>query len=312
MNHKIDIKKNPINVNITFSTIIKATIFFIFLFLIKELKDLILVFLTAIVLASSMEPFIKMMEKIKFPRLFSVSIVYVFLIAIIFWISILFIPALVEQINNFIRQIPVYMESLNTWLDGMIDNKTVMYTIVDETRNRIAGIFSNVSDVSIDGEVIKSNTKAFGGVIFGLFGGLLNFILVLVFSFYLAIQDHGIENFLKIITPVKYTKYALNLWKRTQKKISLWMQGQLALALIIGLITYLGLIIFFDFEHSLLLAVIAGLMELIPIIGPFLAAIPALVIALITGGWSLVGGIAIFYFSNTNDWKSNYLSSCCK
>jgi predicted PurR-regulated permease PerM len=62
------------------------------------------------------------------------------------------------------------------------------------------------------------------------------------------------------------------------------MQGQLVLALIIGTITYLGLIIFFDFEQPLLLAVIAGLMELIPIIGPFIAAIPALAIALIIGG----------------------------
>lgn len=287
--------KNPINVNITFTTIIKSTIFFVFLFLLVELQELVLVFLTAIVLASAIEPFVKMMEKIKFPRLLSVSIVYIALMSIIFWISILFIPTLIEQINNFIKQVPAYIDSFNSWLNTMVNKDSILYTILDQSKERVSGFFSNISEVQIKGETIKSNTKAFGGVILGLFGGLLNFILVLVFSFYLAIQDHGIQNFLKIVTPVKYTKYVLNLWKRTQRKISLWMQGQLFLAFIIGFITYLGLIMFFDFEQALLLAVIAGFMELIPIIGPFLAAIPTMVIALITGGWGLVGGVAIFY-----------------
>jgi predicted PurR-regulated permease PerM len=292
---KIEKNKIPINVNINFSTIIKTTIFFIFLFLIVELKDLVLLFLTAIILASAMEPFVKVMEKIKFPRILSVSIVYIIFISLIFWLSVLFVPALIEQINNFIKQLPVYVESLNTWLDTKVESGGVLASIVEELRNRAQDSLANVSELSVKSSAIKTNVNIFGGTILGIFGGLLNFALVLVFSFYLAIQDHGIDNFLKIITPVKYTKYSLNLWKRTQRKISLWMQGQLFLAFIIGLITYLGLIIFFDFEHSLLLAVIAGLMELIPIAGPFLAAIPAMIIALITGGWSLVGGVAIFY-----------------
>ena len=61
------------------------------------------------------------------------------------------------------------------------------------------------------------------------------------------------------------------------------MQGQLLLGVIIGFITYVGLKIFFDFEESLLLAFLAGLAELVPIIGPFIAAIPALVVAVISG-----------------------------
>jgi predicted PurR-regulated permease PerM len=93
----------------------------------------------------------------------------------------------------------------------MVSKDTILYTVVEQSKDRINGFFSNFSEISINGEAIKSNTKAFGGIILSLFGGLLNFVLVLVFSFYLAIQDHGIENFLRIITPVKYTKYSLNL-----------------------------------------------------------------------------------------------------
>jgi predicted PurR-regulated permease PerM len=62
------------------------------------------------------------------------------------------------------------------------------------------------------------------------------------------------------------------------------MQGELALAFVIAVITYIGLIIFFDFEQPLLLAVVAALTELVPIIGPFLAAIPTMILVLVTGG----------------------------
>ena len=58
-------------------------------------------------------------------------------------------------------------------------------------------------------------------IIVKVFGTFFNFILIIVMSFYFAIQKHGIEIFLHIVTPPKYTKYAINLWKRSQKKIGL-------------------------------------------------------------------------------------------
>ena len=89
-----------------------------------------------------------------------------------------------------------------------MESGSVLSTVVDQTKDKIAG-FSGV--IPENGVVVNEDERAFGGFILGLFGGLLNFILVLVFSFYLAVQEHGIENFLKIITPAKYTKYAMNL-----------------------------------------------------------------------------------------------------
>jgi predicted PurR-regulated permease PerM len=149
--------KKPLNVNITFNTIVKTTIFFILLYLIVELKDLVLIFLTAIVLASSVEPFVKRMEKVKFPRILSVSIVYVILTAVIFWISVLFIPALIEQINNFIKHIPQYIESLNAWLDTLVSQKGILYNVIEQKNLRVTDFVSNISEIPINGDVIKSN-----------------------------------------------------------------------------------------------------------------------------------------------------------
>ncbi|MCI5108633.1 MAG: AI-2E family transporter, partial [Candidatus Pacebacteria bacterium] len=70
---------------------------------------------------------------------------------------------------------------------------------------------------------------------------------------------------------------------RAEKKIGLWFQGQLLLVVIIAILTYLGLTLI-GIEHSLLLAVLAGMFELIPLFGPILAGIPAVAIAFLTGG----------------------------
>jgi predicted PurR-regulated permease PerM len=113
-----------------------------------------------------------------------------------------------------------------------------------------------------------------------------SFILIIVISFYLAVQDDGVANFLRIITPVKHERYIIDLWKRSQRKIGLWMQGQLVLGLIIGVLTYLGLSIL-GVQNALLLAVIAAMFELIPVFGPILAAVPAVAFGLIEGGVAL-------------------------
>lgn len=125
------------------------------------------------------------------------------------------------------------------------------------------------------------------------FGGFLSFVLIIVLSFYLAVQDHGIANFLSVITPIKNRPYILDLWKRSEEKIGLWMQGQLLLVVIVAVLVYLGLTLV-GVKHALPLAVLAGLFEIIPVFGPILASIPALALSFIDGGTStalLVGGL---------------------
>ncbi|MGG2362206.1 AI-2E family transporter, partial [Salmonella enterica] len=95
--------------------------------------------------------------------------------------------------------------------------------------------------------------------------------------FYLAVQENGITGLIRIITPLRHEKYVIDLWVRSQKKIGLWVQGQLLLSVIVGVLTFLGLSIF-GVQNALMLAVIAGVLELIPIFGPFIAGIPAVIL----------------------------------
>ena len=99
-------------------------------------------------------------------------------------------------------------------------------------------------------------------------------------SFYLSVQEHGIENFLRIVTPLEHEAYILDLWQRSQRKLGRWFQGQILLGVLVGVMVFLGLTIL-NIKYAISLAILAAIFEIIPVFGPIMAAIPAVVIAFI-------------------------------
>jgi predicted PurR-regulated permease PerM len=100
----------------------------------------------------------------------------------------------------------------------------------------------------------------------------------LVISFYLTAEENGMKNFVKNLVPFKHQSYTLNLVTKIQRKMGSWVLGQVILSIVIFGVTYLGLSIL-KVEYALVLALIAGLLEIIPLIGPIIAAVPAVFFA---------------------------------
>jgi len=122
-------------------------------------------------------------------------------------------------------------------------------------------------------------------------------VLVVVFSFTFVFRKTGVDDFLRVVSPVENQAYVLNLWKRSQDKIGKWMQGQIVLALIIG-VWYFCACLFLAF-HTRFTCSACGNVELIPVFGQFLAAIPGVAVAFC--GWrcarSFVGRATVFCYS---------------
>jgi predicted PurR-regulated permease PerM len=97
------------------------------------------------------------------------------------------------------------------------------------------------------------------------------------------VLETGVDDFLRIIVPKRHQHYVLGLWKRSQHKIGLWMQGQLLLGLLMGIFVFLGLTIL-GVKHAIILALIAGVFEIIPVFGPTLSAVPAVIVSFVNGG----------------------------
>lgn len=228
------------------------------------IRDIFLVVLTAIVIASAIEPAAGWASRRKIPRILAILAVYIFS-ALVFagLFYFLFLP-LLGELSGFLVQFPDYTSSIagNSFLGTSLS----VGNIIDYLNN----IFLSFSQGAL-------SSASF------LFGGALSFILIVVLSFYLSVQEDGIGTFLRIITPWSYERYIVDLWARSRQKIGLWMQGQLLLAIIIAVLVYLGLLLF-RLPHALLLAVAAGIFEIVPLFGPIISAIPAVLIGFSTGG----------------------------
>lgn len=267
------------NISISAGAIVKAVLIGFLFYLIFFLKDLALVVLMSVVVASAVEPITKWFVNQKVPRLLSVILVYLTLAVILAGSIFFLLLPLLSESSAVLKSLPTYFANQNSTIStaGFIDSQP----IVSGLKNSI-----NIQDIvsQINVFIDNLNLGAFNTIV-SVFGGFLSFILMIVLSFYLAVDDDGVGKFLKMVTPLKHEKYALNLWKRAQVKIGLWMQGQLVLALIVGMLVFLGLTLL-GIKNALLLAFLAAVFEIIPLFGPILAAIPAIALSFVSGGMS--------------------------
>lgn len=277
-----------INISFTSGTVIKTVVILIIAVLLYKLRDLALIVLTAVVIASAVEPGVRALARRGLPRILGVISVYAVLFGTFFVIFYFFLPSLLEDFASFATTLPNYIESVTR--SGALDAYTNILGLPAASNISSADIMASVREgLNLSGVF----NNAFSAITH-IFGGVLSFVLIIVFSFYFAVVETGVDDFLAIITPKSHRPYILGLWRRSQHKIGLWMQGQLLLGVIMGTLVFLMLTIF-QVPHALVLAVIAGCFEIIPVFGPVLAAVPAVGIAFAAGGPKL-GIIVVFIY----------------
>ncbi len=272
---------NNMTIHISAASVLKTLLILVGAYVLYVLHDLALIVLAAIVIASATEPATAWFMRWKFPRTAAVVSVYLLVAAALSGIIYFLLPSLLSEVAAFLGQIPQYISALD--FKPLIERfgapeSSMTVQNLSETLSANDLVSAARSLLAIPGSAFR--------IISTVFGGVFSFVLVLVLSFYLSVQEDGIPDFLRLITPHKHQAYVLDLWKRSQRKIGQWMQGQLLLMIIVGLLVFLGLTIL-DVKHALLFAIIAGLLELIPLFGPILAAIPAAAVGFSQGGVTL-------------------------
>lgn len=277
-------------VKIDTRTIFNLVMLLVLIFCIYYLRNLVLVLLTSIVLASFNESVVRKLARYKIPRTLSVIIVYFVSFAFIFGLFYVFAPILLSELSSLVQSLGDYIpqsSALQVFQQSNITGTQNVLTTVSGTTSSIGDVIRSVQTL-LDGA-----SGGFVQAITLIFGGLLNVVLIAVITFYLSIQDHGIESFIRIVTPIKHEEYVVGLWKRAERKIGLWMQGQLLLGVIIGVIIYLGLTLL-GVQYALVISMLAALFELIPF-GIILAGLVGTVFAYSTGGITLAVKVIFLY-----------------
>lgn len=279
-----EIKEQTISISVW--TIVTGLLVVGAVFLAYVLKDLLLIILTSVVIASAVEPASRALSRYKVPRVLSVLGIYIFAFLLFFGTLYLFIPPLFTELSNISSRLPGQFDSFNLFDASLDPLSAITGGLAKSISLKEAITEIQISLVSfLGGETATAGT---------VFSGALSFILIVVFSFYLSVQSNGIEDFLRLVTPSKQEEYLLDLWRRTQHKIGQWMKGQLLLAIFVGVMVYLGLTIL-GVKYALVLALIAAIFELIPVFGPILSAIPAILLGFTDSASTglMVGGFFI-------------------
>jgi len=269
------------HISISTRTLVKILLFGLLVFLLVKLYNIVLIVLVAIVIASFVESAVKKLKPYIKNRSLLVFLIYVSAISLIIGLLSVFMPVFIKEMSTLVSSLSQY-----------IPNNSILNTFQPATISGAKDIVSNLSQNASLSDVIKSTqvlidslSWGFIDIFGGAFGGIINFFLIIIISFYFSITEKGIENFLRIITPRDSEEYVIGLWQRTEHKIGLWAQGQMLLGLIIGVLAYLGLTIL-GVQYSLVLAIITAFCELVPF-GIFLAMVIVSIFGFLDGGVTL-------------------------
>ncbi|HEX5429580.1 MAG TPA: AI-2E family transporter [Patescibacteria group bacterium] len=241
-------------VNISTITVLKVLFIVLLVWFLFAIREILLLFIIAIIISAAMDPIADYFSKWKIPRGISVLLVYVLLLSLIGLIGYLLVPTMVDQFQavqsgNFVSAIQSKIGPYQQTLDRFGVSKSFNDTI-NEFRSGLAGN-------------LFRTTK-------GVVTGIVSFITILVISFYLTAEEAGMKNFIRHLAPYKHQTYITGLVTKIQRKMGYWLLGQLILSVVIFGIVYIGLTVL-HVQYALLLALIAGVLEIIPYIGPFIA-----------------------------------------
>ncbi len=270
-----------IHIEVSTSSIMKLVAIVLAVIFIYILKDVFIVFLFALIIASAIIPFANWLESKGLPRLFGVLGLYLVFFGMVVLVLSLVIPSIANDLSQLNSTLPKIVDKVSTSLENVQKGSPQYLDFISEIQN-LLDTFS---------AYLQQSSQSVIGLIVNVFGGLLSFVAIIISSFYLSVMKKGIESFIHSVVPSDNESYISDLWKRVEAKVGKWLQGQLLLALIMGLIVYIGLSLM-GIKFALILALLAMALEIVPMAGPVLAAIPAVFLAFLQspslGLWLIV------------------------
>jgi predicted PurR-regulated permease PerM len=233
------------------------------LFLIKSIIAMLLV---AVIVMAALNPAVSLLERrLRIPRLGGIVIMYVLMITVISVAIALIVPPLIPQ-----------LEMLLTYWDFEPIQRQILSLefSVTELRDIVSSIGGSVNNV------IKIITSTFNGI--------FTFFTVTVMAFYLLIdRTHLHKKAIWFTSNKKHIELTREFINSIEYQLGGWVRGQIILMFVIGLTTFIGLTIL-GVPYALPLAILAGVLEILPNLGPTIAAVPALFFA------GREGGVALF------------------
>jgi len=282
---------NPVVHEISVASIFRVVFILLALVFAYLLRDVVMVILFAVIIASGITPFANWLDRVKFPRLLGVLLLYISVFVLAIFLLSLMIPFISGEMNQLVKDLPNFISKVSVSLEKAQD-----------VSGRYVDFFSELQNMlDVVSNYLQTSSSSVFSLVVSIFGGIISFVSIIVISFYLSVMRGGIENFIRSVVPSKYEGEVIRVWRRSENKVGRWLQGQLLLALIVGVAVYVTLSLL-GVRFALLLGIITMVLELVPTVGPVLSAIPGVILAFsqspTLGLWVLIAYVVIQQLEN--------------
>lgn len=256
-------------IEISSRTIVFTIAFLLALQLLWVVKELIFSLLIAFILMSALNPLVASLNKKRIPRGISAIVI---LVALVFSLGYFFswiIPPIAHETTLLFQNLPSLIENINPDLS--------QYLAFDYLEKNIPNLTGNA-------------------LVFlrAVFSNLILVISILFFSLYLLIEEDVIKKFILRFVSKKNAGRVIDTINKVEKRMRSWFWGEAILMLAIGTLTFIGLSLI-GVKYALPLAIIAGLLEVVPILGPILSAVPAFIVASAESYFLGMATIALYF-----------------
>jgi predicted PurR-regulated permease PerM len=273
-------KVMPRKIEISHKTIIFTIFLLLLLWFVFSIRDVIFQFFISVFIMIVLNPTVKKFHRrFKIPRAISVLIVYIITISIIVLSVASIAPPLLEQTTTFASNLPTYLHAL-----GLPPGLTEQLN--NELLSQIGSLPSR-------------------GIRFGVsvFSNILEVLTILIFAFYLLMSRDKLETQLDGYIGKDWAEKVTKFTDELETQLGGWARGELALMALVGVATYIGLVLL-GLPYAIPLAIVAGLLEAVPYVGPIMAAVPSVIIGF---GISPVMGFATIALAFLIQQVENYV-----
>lgn len=241
------------------------------------LKTIFMPFVVAGILFYLCRPLVAWLVKKKTPRWIAILAAYFAIILFIYGVIRLVGPVINDQLKLFMDNLPVMVSTVIDWIKYVQESRTTLPDFFQEA-------LLNASE-KLESKIAANAGNIANGILsaFGYIGGFINtlFYLVLVpfILFYMLKDSHRFAPRVAVLFPQSKKEHVKNILKEMDKTIATYIQGQMLVSVIVGGLLYIGYLII-DLNYSLVLAIFGMFTNVIPFLGPFIAVIPAFLVAL--------------------------------
>jgi predicted PurR-regulated permease PerM len=258
--------KQKLLVDISTASVLRVIVVLLSIWFLYVIRDIIAVVFVSIIVSAAFSPVVDKLNKHKFPRALSIALIYLIGLGVLGAIVYFVLPPMISQIKQLANNLPNYFMVFSNFVNNLNDLSS---------GNWISSSQANLQSVS---NFLGSFVNNIFSTTMGVINGATALVAIFILTLYFLLDENGIKRFFVSLIPIKQKGRIISLANKIGLKLGGWLRGQIILAITIGVVVYLGLLII-KMPYALTLGILAGALEIIPVIGPVIAAIPAILIA---------------------------------